>query len=314
MTRATAHPDNPVLAAEASARRTAPAMKNRRRPMSGPNTPAARRWWAALLCALCALPVSAAAPGSAEAGNCMVALSNTAYEVWPGVPALKVGRFSRLANGSHQLTVHAASHAALCNAPDWAVAGGGLPYGFRAADRPFAHSVPVRRFRHREMASYLYTSDPAEISTLQTTLSGTWVDEGVVFHAPDGTVHQRTQYEPFIRSTRYLSNYPLALMDADATAVGKKAMWAPSPETGLVPVMRFFHPVRGHAYASGGADAAAMGLQGTHSGYRFEGIAFWAFAPAPVRGPVALPEAITGTPYEYKPLLKPYAPKDGTSP
>jgi Repeat of unknown function (DUF5648) len=289
-------------------------MKTCRKPMSGPRSTAAKSWWAALLCVLCAESASAAGPGSTEAANCMLALSNTAYEVWPGVPALKVGRFSRVASGNQQLTVHAASHAALCNSNEWAVAGGVLPYGFRAADRAFAHSVPVRRFRHRGMSSYLYTSDPAEIAALQTTLSGTWVDEGVVFHAPDGTVHQRTQYEPYIRSTRYLSNYPLVLLDADATAVGKKAMWAPAPGTGLVPVMRFFHAVRGHAYASGAADAVAMGVQGANSGYRYEGIAFWAFAPAPLRGMPDLPEELTGTPYEYKPLLKPYAPKVGTPP
>lgn len=260
------------------------------------------------LAGLISTPAMAEVSGSAAAANCFIAMSNTLYQVWPGVQALKVGRFFNDANRTYlySLDVNEISH--VCNLPGWHLstwsgAGGSVIHNFRASSHAFQGGVPVYRFRHKVIGSYFYTSSYAEYMNTLNQLSASWVSEGIAFYVPDiySTPMLLDQTDSQTGVTTRVSQYPLACANRSLEQVPGKPYPAicrmePAPSTGLTPVYRFYSPSRGHFYTADLDEALSVKANSATNTYKYERVAFWAFSHKVFEQP-DLPGWMTGVYY-----------------
>lgn len=221
----------------------------------------------------------AEAPGSQAANHCAMSMSNTAYEVWPGVPALKVGRLVNAGAKIQLLTSNINEIYALCYGAGWSLSNGAQPAGhsFRAAPSAFPGGVPVMRMRHKTKGQFFFTSNQAEYDNLLNYQSATWQPEGVAFYVPKPP-----------GATRGVQDYPLTCLTLPPGSLLKNCLVSrPVAGTGIVPVYRFYSAVNGHLYSANDQEAAEIDRNKATNGYNFEGVAFWAFAPqAMVESPI----------------------------
>ena len=221
-----------------------------------------------------------------------MSLSNTQYALWPGVQAHKVGRFRSNLTGAHFYGIDTNEIGAVCNDAAWELnpsTPNGLAHAFRASATAFAGGTPVYRFRNANLGSYFLTTSEAERQYVANAPG--WFDEGVAFHVPSdpsvGMIVSGSQsvYPP-VCETKLPGNNT------------KECRLVPGPNTGLVPVYRFFSHTRGHFYTADYAEASFFKENAANNGYAYEGVGFWAFAPQVIDNP-ALPSWITGSYYNY---------------
>lgn len=257
------------------------------------------------LAGLVSTPAMAEVPGSAAAANCFTAMSNTLYEVWPGVQALKVGRFLNDANRVHLNSLDSNEISQLCSTQGWHLStwGSNVLHNFRASAHAFQGGVPVYRFRHKIIGSYFYTSNYTEyMNTLNQPAH--WVSEGVAFYVPD--IHSAPmlldQTDPQTGEVKRVSQYPLACapqMPPREDFVSIHCAEVPAPSTGLTPVYRFYSPSRGHFYTAIFDEAVSVNANRATNTYQYEGVAFWAFSHAALVNQPDLPGWMTGVYYPY---------------
>ena len=248
----------------------------------------------------------AEAPGSYAAGECFLAMSNTAiYEVWPGVLAEKVGRFVHTTRSNHIYSRDTNEITALCYSADWHLKKlpDGTPANFRASPYPFAGGTPVHRFRHKTTGHYFYTASQSEYLNTLTNGAATWTDEGIAFYVPVVQIQTVTLVDGATGNTYRATNLPTTCENPlYRTGIARPAVCrstAPAKSTGLTPVYRFYSPTYGHYYTANRSEAQSMLDNSPGNTYSYERVAFWAFDVDALgrTTPIDLPAEITGVYY-----------------